>query len=327
MMREEQQFLEQFKKDMGFEKILQSENENLFAAENALYQDLPEERATIHIIGSPRSGTTLLNQLISSCLDVGYINNFIAAFWKTPLHGIILSKKLIGLNYDSDYTSDFGKTNAITEPHEYTYFWCYFLKYNKIGQTPPEHDNEIDWQQLKLVLLNMCHAFKTSIVFKSLFLGWHMASVLKVLHKTLFILVERDITDNAYSLLQIRKKYFGTYNTWASIKPMQYEALSELNPFEQVIGQVYYLNESYKQQLNNISPDNFLHITYKEICASPATVLNSIIKKLEVLQVKQSIIKQPPAYFNSKSCISREDRMALQKAAHTFFSRTVHNIL
>ena len=313
-MREDQQFLEQYKKSAEFEKVLQSINENLFIAETGLYKELPEEKSTIHIIGCPRSGTTLLNQLIGSCIDVGYINNLIAVFWKTPVHGIILSKKLIGIGYSSDYASDFGKTTSIAEPHEFTYFWNYVLNYNKIGQLPAEHDNNIDWNNLRLILTNMCNAFGTSIVFKSLFLGWHMQSALKVLHKTLFLFVERNILDNAWSLLQIRKKYFGTYDEWASIKPLQYEDLKKLNPYEQVIGQVYYLNQSYKQQLQNISTNNFISISYDELCSQPAKVLDNIVGKLEELGVKQNIIKMPPAFFKNERKINKEELMHLTKA-------------
>lgn len=323
-MREDQQFLEQYKKNMEFEKILNSINENLFASETALYKELPEDKATIHIIGSPRSGTTLLNQIISSCMDVGYINNLIAAFWKTPVHGIVLSKKLIGINYNSDYSSDFGKTNSVFEPHEFTYFWSYLLKYNKIAQLPDKHDMNIDWQYLKLVLINMCNAFETSIVFKSLYLGWHMQSALKVLSKTLFLFVERDILDNAWSLLQIRKKYFGTYTEWASIKPLQYEDLINLDPYQQVIAQVHLLNKSYKKQLELIPSANFLTIKYEELCLHPQEVLNNIIQKLKGLNVQQKIIQKPPQYFRNERKIYKEELVHLNYAREEFFQSVMY---
>ncbi len=318
-MREDQQFLEKYKKDMRFEQVLQSINENLFIAETGLYKQLPEEKATIHIIGCPRSGTTLLNQLISSCMDVGYINNLIAVFWKAPVHGIILSKKLIGINYSSDYASDFGKTKSVSEPHEFTYFWSHHLKYNKIAQLPPEHDKNINWDHLRLVLTNMCDAFETSVVFKSLYLGWHMQPVLKVLPKTLFLLVERNILDNAWSLLQIRKKYFGTYSEWASIKPLQYEELKNLDPYQQVLGQVYYLNESYKKQIPKVPEENYLSISYNDLCINPQGILNKIIQKLDGLGVKQNVIQKPPECFINERKITNEDLAHLNNANEKFF--------
>ena len=313
-MREDQNFLEKFKKNPEFENVLHVLNESLFQAENDGYKNLPEEHATLHIVGSPRSGTTLLNQLVSSSTDVGYINNLIAAFWKTPVHGVLLSKKLLGLDYDSNFSSDFGKTNSISEPHEFTYFWSYFLKYHQIAQLTPEHDATIDWAHLRLVLVNMCRAFGTSIVFKSLYLGWHMESFLKVMHKTLFLFVERNILDNAWSLLQIRRKYFGTSQEWASIKPLQFDELKQLDPYEQVIGQVYYLNQSYKEQLQRISPDHYLTVSYEELCKYPNEFMNRIIKKLEVFSVKQTLVRKPPEFFSHERRIEKKEWIRLNEA-------------
>ena len=320
-MREDQNFLEKFKKNAEFESVLQVLNDKLFQAEIDGYKSLTEERATIHIVGCPRSGTTLLNQLVSSCMDVGYINNLIAVFWKAPVHGILLSKKLLGLNYESDFSSDFGKTNSIMEPHEFTYFWSHFLKYNRIAQLPPAHDETIDWARLRLVLTNMCEAFQSSIVFKSFYLGWHMESFLKVMHKTLFLFVERNILDNAWSLLQIRKKYFGTYEEWASIKPIQFDDLKRLDPYEQVIGQVYYLNQSYKQQLQRISPDHFLIVPYEELCKRPNEFLHEIINKLDGLSVKQTLVKTAPTFFAHERKRDQKEWIRLNDAYEKFASK------
>ncbi|NBO54134.1 MAG: hypothetical protein EBU84_05990, partial [Actinobacteria bacterium] len=39
----------------------------------------------VFIVGVPRSGTTLLSQLFSRFLDVGYIDNIVARFWANPV--------------------------------------------------------------------------------------------------------------------------------------------------------------------------------------------------------------------------------------------------
>ena len=88
-------------------------NENLQQAQKQLYNTITEDQTSIHIIGAPRSGTTLLSQLLLSFTQVGYINNLIAAFWNAPLYGIYLSKKLLPKAYISSFTSDYGATNNI----------------------------------------------------------------------------------------------------------------------------------------------------------------------------------------------------------------------
>ena len=299
-MRKDQAFVDKYKKDASFENVLQSLNKNLQISEKTLYQDFPENYSSIHIVGSPRSGTTLLNQLISSCLDVGYINNFIATFYQAPVHGITLSKKLLGINYPSSFYSDFGKTQSIYEPHEFGYFWSDLLKYPEVAQMPPEHNQAINWAQIRLTLLNMCQAFGSSVAFKSLYLGWHMESVVQHLPKTLFIYIERDVIENALSLLRIRQKYFGTIDEWASIKPLGYESLLKKSPHEQVLEQVQQLNSSYSQQLALLQEKNKLSINYQDLCENPEQLLSNIIAKLDLLGVKQSIYQSPPGAFSEQ---------------------------
>ena len=69
-----------YRKDASFEHVLKALNDSLAECHDRELLDLEERFPTIHVIGAPRSGTTLLTQLVSSSLDVGYINNLIAAF-------------------------------------------------------------------------------------------------------------------------------------------------------------------------------------------------------------------------------------------------------
>jgi len=43
-----------------------------------------EQLPILYIVGVPRSGTTLLSQLVSRYCPVGYINNLIARCWLRP---------------------------------------------------------------------------------------------------------------------------------------------------------------------------------------------------------------------------------------------------
>jgi hypothetical protein len=45
-------------------------------------------------VGVPRSGTTLLYQLIARFLRVGFITNRMARYWMTPIAGAMLSGRI-----------------------------------------------------------------------------------------------------------------------------------------------------------------------------------------------------------------------------------------
>ena len=184
-MRIEPKLTQAYRKEPEDEVFLEKLNNLLAIYQESEYQELPEIYPTLHIVGAPRSGTTLLTQLVTSHLNVGYINNLIAAFWRAPVYGIRLSKKLLPIGWQSSYKSDFGRTKGIGEPHEFGYFWSSMLGYQEMLQQEASFANEIDWKRLRLVLLNMASAFGCPVVFKSFLLGWHMEHVQKILPKNL----------------------------------------------------------------------------------------------------------------------------------------------
>ena len=69
-----------FRKDAAEEFFLDDLNQRLAAAHDQELVERPELFPTLHVVGPPRSGTTLLMQLLAAHLEVGYINNLIAAF-------------------------------------------------------------------------------------------------------------------------------------------------------------------------------------------------------------------------------------------------------
>lgn len=282
-------FTKQYQKDDTFENVIDSLNEHLFKVQGELYQPF-KEPVSIHIIGAPRSGTTLLTQIILSSIQVGYINNFIATFWKAPLYGIYLSKKLLGLDYISNFSSEFGRTNEIQEPHEFGYFWKYHLNYKDHLQKTYDRNHLIKWEELKNILSQMYIGFERPIVFKSFLYGFHATQAVKELPKSIFIYIERDVIQNAYSILKLRKKMFNNFDNWASMKPIQFNKLKNMDIYKQVVGQVLYLNYEYRKQLDNIPQQNKLLLDYDTLCNDVEKSTQRIYEK--ILHFDKGIIKQ-----------------------------------
>lgn len=269
-----------YQKSTVFEDVLNSLNTQLNLSQGQLYEADLEDQLSVHIIGSPRSGTTLLSQLTLSSINVGYINNFIAVFWNAPLYGIHLSKKLLGENYISDLESDFGRTKNMQEPHEFGYFWKKQLNYNNHLQQTYNSSHKIDWKNLKSDLDQMCYAFNKPILFKSFLYGFHLKEAVEKIPKSLFIYIERDLYQNAFSILKLREKMFDDQTVWASMKPHQYSFLKDENRYRQIIGQVLFLNYEYKKQLALIPETNKLVIEYSKLCSQTETVIKQVYNKI-----------------------------------------------
>lgn len=280
MIRKDQQFLKQYAKNPSYESFINKFNDSLIELNEEYMQDNAIGHVNLHIIGAPRSGTTLLTQLLGAALNVGTINNLIASFWKAPLLGIKLSEKLLGNNIESSFESQYGRTSSITEPHEFGYFWCDLLKYEEIRQYSKSHEQNIDWFRVKQMLANMSQEFGKPVIYKSFFLGFHAERLISEMPNNIFIFVKRNTLDNAISLLKMREKYFGDINKWASIKPLQYDELVKLPWAEQIVGQIYNLERSYERELNNIPEMNKLILTYDDVCLRPKEVVDMVVSKI-----------------------------------------------
>ncbi|WP_375238860.1 sulfotransferase [Aurantibacter sp.] len=303
-----------YQKSEIFEEVLISLNKQLNSSQKELYKDNLEDQTTIHIIGSPRSGTTVLSQLILSNINVGYINNFIATFWNAPIYGIHLSKKLLGDNYQSDLKSNFGRTTNLQEPHEFGYFWKHQLNYKEHLQQTYNKEHKIDWLNLRNILNQMCFAYQKPILFKSFLYGFHIKKAVQEMPKTLFIYLERDIYQNAYSILKLRKKMFGDETVWASMKPEQYSFLKNENIYRQIMGQVLFLNNEYKKQLKAIPEENKISINYTNLCENVEGSINEIFKKINNFTAVELDYKANNLVKENNAVIPENIRLGLEEA-------------
>ena len=273
--RRDPELAEDFRKDPLEEDFLERVNGILGPAEEEEYRDLPERLPTLHVVGAPRSGTTLLYQVIASGLEVGYVNNLIAAFWLAPVTGVRLSGKLgLGGGAGSSFDSSFGRTEGVGEPHEYGYFWNHHLRYPDLAERDPGHEDSIDWAGLRRVLINMVEADGRPMAFKPMLLVWHLETMLRHMPRSCFVWIRREPRDTALSILRMRRSLLGTYDGWASLRPG--EAPTDVPAWEQVAAQVVLLERTLQEAAMRLGPDHVLPVRYERLCADPGAVLREI---------------------------------------------------
>jgi hypothetical protein len=265
-----------FAKDSEAEQFLEKLNEILAPHAESDLHDLEEEQPTLHIIGAPRSGTTLLHQVVASGLEVGYVNHLVAAFWRAPVYGISLSRKL-GLDEpESSFESGFGRTHGIAEPHEFGYFWNDHLRYPDLSERPPGHEDTIDWELLRRVIVNMAHASGRPLVFKPMLLLWHLERMAEQMPRTRYVWIRREQRQTALSLLSMRQGLFGSFDEWASLRPGGAAWLADEPPWRQVAAQVVALERTIENAFERIEPGTTLVVRYEELCASPRETVERI---------------------------------------------------
>ncbi|HTL98117.1 MAG TPA: sulfotransferase [Holophagaceae bacterium] len=267
-MRNEDSPVGRYRKDPGAERFIAHLNATLRSAHDAELADLPPGEPLIHVIGVPRSGTTLAMQLLSCAYDIGYIDNLAATFWQAPLYGIRLSRKLLGRRCSS-FNSDFGRTAGLHEPHEFGYFWTERLRYAELAPPAPGHSESIDWDSLAKVLRAMAADFGAPVMFKNFLAMWHLQDFADRMPESRFLFVRRDLADAACSLLRMRERFMGDRAAWVSMKPREYGALASATPVEQVAGQAFFLDRALAEGMASLPPDRYAVIDYADMVGDP----------------------------------------------------------
>ena len=261
-----------FAKHPEREDFLERLNAWLVLHADAEHLRLEETVPTLHVIGAPRSGTTLLHQALISRLELGYVDNLVAAFWRAPTYGVQLSRSLRIGEQQSSFESSFGRTSSVGEPHEFGYFWNDHLRYSDLAEQDADHEATIDWEYLRRIILNMAHASGQPFVFKPMLLVWHLEAMLATMPLTCYAWIRREPRQVALSLLKMREALFGSIERWASLKPREAILLGGDDPVRQVAAQAVVLERTIHAAATRLGSDHLVEIEHAELCTDPESV-------------------------------------------------------
>ena len=242
----------------------------------------------VYVVGAPRSGTTLVSQLLAKYLEVGYINNLIARFWSRPMAGIRLSEICLGPDARRTISlrSTHGVTADIAGPHEFGYFWRHWLQLDRAA-THHLTDAEIrrvDGDGLGKVLREeILGGFNRPTVFKNVICGFQAGLLSRVHPPSLFIHVTRDPIATAGSILAARVARYGDVGAWWSLKPGSFDSIKHIaSPAQQVARQVRDCRSEFATELSSAGVRS-LTVSYEEICAAPDSLLVRVCDALRPL--------------------------------------------
>jgi len=237
----------------------------------------------IFIIGPPRSGSTLLYQLLTHRYKFAYLQNQM----EPHNYSIALDAlKKIDLHekYASDFQSVHGATKKPNGPHEGGFFWRRFFP-RDIHDYVPEHNlSEIEGFEIRNTLKFLEHHFDLPFLSKNMEAGMRLHSLQKLFPEALYIVVKRDPRAIASSLLKVRLDMYGAKEEWWSIRPKQYIDLIKLPYFEQVAYQVVYIYQAIFDDL--IDPGRSINVQYEDLCKKPLETMQSLADTLRGYNVK-----------------------------------------
>ncbi|PKL75792.1 MAG: hypothetical protein CVV27_13570 [Candidatus Melainabacteria bacterium HGW-Melainabacteria-1] len=114
------------------------------------------------------------------------------------------------------------------------------------------------------------------LAMKAMVLNYHLDLLARMVPDCLLIWLRRDPLFVAASVLQAKRKLYGTIDEWFSFRSDEYEQLITRSPYEQVAGQIHYTDAAIARGLAALPTDRKLVVSYDRFCENPAAVYEQL---------------------------------------------------
>lgn len=280
--------------------LLDEENKRL----SLEYKD--ESYPIYFIVAPPRGASSLLQQILISNLDVGYISNYLAKFYKSPVFGLELEKDILDKGYKSSFLSTYGNTTGINEPHEWGWFWKDMLSLDGDGY----YSDLNDFTHLKHNLLAITNTKKKPLIIDNVYAMANLVKLKKNLNNIKIINLTRDLYFVCNSIINARLSRYNNINCFYGHPP---ENISEIlkikNPIEQIVCQVKSIQNETDFIMDNFDNKDVLNIDYEDIYTDSHSVVEKfndfVLQDGITLQFKERHLPDLE-YRNDKSLIKSE---------------------
>lgn len=223
----------------------------------------------IFIIGPPRSGSTLLIQVLTDAFQLAYLTNQHARWFGAPA---LAERHLAPLRdkKPSDYKSHHGGTSLSYAPAECGAWWYrYFPRVYPFMQ--PDQPGPAKMEKFRRSLLWLDRAAQLPFIYKNLYAVHRLRAIQKHVPEALFVVISRNIYDNALSILKARHSANGNFEQWWSV-PVS-KNVKNSSAAVQVVSQIESVHDIIERDLNGSS--KVFHIDYDEFCRSVPETLNN----------------------------------------------------
>ena len=229
----------------------------------------------VFILGSPRTGTTLVYQVLINLFGFFYFSNLVNDhFTKFPVPGVALSLQLDPQRPVS-YESEYGKTQGYFGPSEGSLLFRKWFGGEHPSQT---RSCEVLTDQREHLVLTMKSIYGLTgkpILTKNAWNCFRIRNLVGLFPKTVFIWVRRDIRLSAFSDLKARYAK-GSPTIWNSATTSNYLEIQKRPYWEQVVEQQYEYNQSIARDLDQFCANQYLEMWYEDLCDDPEGQLERI---------------------------------------------------
>lgn len=241
----------------------------------ARYGGAAPAQPVVFLVGAPRTGSTLLFQLITHYLAVGYTDNFAAIFHRNWLSALWLGNLLARDRPHGVFRSRHGGSEGWHAPSEAGEFWYRWVPRDRHFLEAPEIPAATR-RMLRAELVAATGIVGRPLVFKNLPMGQRMRLVADVLPEARFVHCRRDPCETVLSILAARRRLGIAPVDWWSVMPRNVDALRGLDEVDRVVEQVLCIEAQIAEDSRLFPETRLIEIDYGDTCSAPELVLARI---------------------------------------------------
>lgn len=251
----------------------------------------------VFIIGAPRSGSTLLYQVLVNTQKFIYINNFTHVFASCLFTGFDLYHYLFSKEKKVSYTSNYGDTQKTgwQGPSECARFWYYHFPKGSAEPIPSDTLSEQGEAFYVDYINGLCNKYQKPFLFKNLSIGSRIPVIEHLFSNARYVVIERDLFYNAQSIYLARENKNISKNEWWSLRPRGSEQLLGESQEKIAVGQVRYTRRQIENDLNGVPAERKMLVKYEELVKNPKETLNRIATQFNW---EKEVLKMVPQEFS-----------------------------
>lgn len=230
------------------------------------------------VVGPPRSGTTVVYQVLARHLPVSYFSNLGALFPRSPLAATKLFSRLSAASRE-DFRNYFGNTAGLGGPNDGFHIWNRWL-----GEDRYRTRQQLDaWQVYEM--RRYFDAWRTTFARPLLNKNNRNADCVSLLatvfDEVLFIRVRRDPIFVTQSLLLAREHIQGDRRVGWGLRSRDADAADDpLACIDDVCEQVGSIEAKLDADEARVGPERFITIDYEDFCESPSRHVLRVAERL-----------------------------------------------
>ncbi|MCP5066718.1 MAG: sulfotransferase [bacterium] len=227
------------------------------------------------VLGPPRSGTTLLYELLISRYRFAYLSNLAHRFYLTPVAATRLGRSGIQ-QWQGGFESSYGNIEGWAAPSEGGWIWNrWFPEESYLDEG---RGSVLPVETIRRTVHALSGVLGAPFLNKNVMHSVHMRLLDHLFPGCLFVHLQRDPAENIRSILRAREHEGGPElkEDWWSVKPRQWQRYRGASRAVQAAAQVLHIHRDVSLDAEYLGPGRCIVVDYADVCSDPNATVDRI---------------------------------------------------